>query len=204
MIDLAEVVYNLQSVCGFHECIAKMRNGEIEGPYAELDLGRMLFLNRVPFKFVARQGVKGKDYDLEVEYSDGLVACAEAKCAIESATLSENAVKNKLDAARKQLPSLRPGIIFVKSPQGWMEDQRFLAFLDAATKAFFNGTKRIASVKFYASPLSVDGGDVKQRHAYKEMSNPHNRFDTKRNWNLFRQFDFPPECRGMPAHWQRL
>jgi hypothetical protein len=30
-IDLAEVIYNLQHVGGFDDCIAKMRNGDIEG-----------------------------------------------------------------------------------------------------------------------------------------------------------------------------
>jgi hypothetical protein len=83
-IDLAEVIYNLQHVRGFDECIARMRNGDIEGTYAELDLGRMLY--QVPFSYVVPQGVKkGQDYDVEVEYPD-VIACAEAKCNIESTT----------------------------------------------------------------------------------------------------------------------
>ena len=84
VIDLAEVLYNLQHVPGFDDCIAKMRNGDIEGTYAELDLGRMLYLNQVQFRYVVPQKVKGLDYDVEVEYPDGVIACAEAKCSIES------------------------------------------------------------------------------------------------------------------------
>ena len=40
---LAEALYNLQNVPGFDECITRMRDGDIEGTYAELDFGRMLF-----------------------------------------------------------------------------------------------------------------------------------------------------------------
>jgi hypothetical protein len=54
------VIYNLQAVSGFDSCIARMRDGDIEGTAAELDLGRMLFLNRVPFRYVVPQGIKGK------------------------------------------------------------------------------------------------------------------------------------------------
>ena len=96
VIDLAEVLYNLQHVPGFDDCIAKMRNGDIEGTYAELDLGRMLYLNQVYFRYVVPQKVKGLDYDVEVEYPDGVIACAEAKCSIESTELSANTIRNKV------------------------------------------------------------------------------------------------------------
>jgi hypothetical protein len=58
------------------------------GTAAELDLGRMLYLNRVPFRYVLPQGVKGKDYDVEILFPDDLVACAGAKCALENRELS--------------------------------------------------------------------------------------------------------------------
>jgi hypothetical protein len=38
IIDLAEVIYNLQAVSGFDSCIARMRDGDIEGTAAELTL----------------------------------------------------------------------------------------------------------------------------------------------------------------------
>jgi len=52
VMDLAEVLYNLQTVPAFDECISRMRDGDIEGTFAELDFGRMLYLNRAPFRFV--------------------------------------------------------------------------------------------------------------------------------------------------------
>ena len=80
VMDLAEVIYNLPPVPVFDECITRMRDGDIEGTYAELDFGRMLYLNKVPFRFVVPQGTTGSDYDIEVEYPNGVVAAADAKC----------------------------------------------------------------------------------------------------------------------------
>ena len=204
VIDLAEVLYNLQHVPGFDECIAKMRNGDIEGAYAELDLGRMLYLNQVPFRYVVPQKVKGLDYDVEVEYPDGVIACAEAKCSIESTELGANAIKNKLDHARQQLPSDRPGIVFVKMPPRWMDASEFLKTTLGVAQDFLRGTKRVVSVKFYVSPRSIEAGYLKQQHAYKEISNPNTNFEPGRNWNLFRRWDLRPEANGMPPHWQRV
>jgi hypothetical protein len=57
VMDLAELLYSLQFTPGFDECILRMRQGDIEGTLAQLDVARMLFLNKVPFRFVIPQGV---------------------------------------------------------------------------------------------------------------------------------------------------
>jgi hypothetical protein len=46
---LAELLYNLQHIPGFDECITKMRDGDIEGTHAELDFGRMLYIHEFDF-----------------------------------------------------------------------------------------------------------------------------------------------------------
>jgi hypothetical protein len=204
VIDLAEVIYNLQHVLGFDECIVKMKNGDIEGTYAELDLGRMLYLNQVPFRYAVAQGVKRLDYDVEVEYPNGVVACAEAKCGIEGTTLSENTIRNKLTKAHGQLPADQPGIIFVKTPPRWMDETGFVRMVTDVAQDFLRSKRRVVSVKFYTSPFSIENGYLKQEHAYKEISNPDTRFGANLNWNLFRQWDLPPEYNGMPPHWQRV
>jgi hypothetical protein len=193
VVDLAELIYNLQHVRRFDECIAKMRKGDIEGTYAELDLGRMLYLYKVPFRYVVPQCVKGQDYDVEVEYPDGVIACAEAKCNIESTTFGESTIRNKLDRARQQLPPDRPGIVFVKMPPKWMDESGFLKKTIGVAQSFLTGTRRIVSVKFYVSPISIEGDYTKQRHAYKEISNPDTYFGAKNNWDLFYRMDFPKQ-----------
>ena len=127
IIDLAEVVYNLQHVPNFDSCISRMRDGDIEGTAAELDLGRMLYLNQVSFRYVVPQGVKGKDYDAEIIFPDRIVACADAKCALENTDLKAKAIFNKLEKARKQLPPDQPGIIFAKMPPHWMAAPAFVS-----------------------------------------------------------------------------
>jgi hypothetical protein len=204
VIDLAEVIYNLQGIDGFDDCISRMRDGDIEGTFAELDLGRMLYLNEVAFRYVKPSGVKGADFDVEITYPNGLVACADAKCKIETTEFGDKTIANTLGSARKQLPKDRPGIVFVKVPQGWMDDPKFVQVCVDVANDFLRGTGRVVSVKYYVSPLTFEGGFLKQQHAYKEISNSKTEFGEGSNWNLFRQFDLPPEANGMPPHWQRV
>src|SRR5216683_666046 len=204
VMDLAEVIYNLQAVPGFDECITRMRDGDIEGTYAELDFGRMLCLNKVPFRFVIPQGRIGCDYDIEVEYSDGVVAAADAKCKIESTEFSENTIKNTLNKARKQLPDANPGIVFVKVPPRWITNPENIVSMVDVARSFLRGTRRVVSVKYYTSPIAFADNMLRHDHAYKEISNPVTDFGNDEDWSIFKKFILPPEMNGMPAHWQRI
>jgi hypothetical protein len=204
IIDLAEVIFNLQHVHGFDDCIARMRRGDIEGTHAELDLGRMLFLHHAPFRYVVPQGVKGCDYDVEVLYPNGVTACADAKCKIVGTTFGANKINNALKKAKTQLPDDRPGIVFIKVPEDWMEVAGFEDIAVNTAHAFLRGTRRIVSVKFYVSPIALLNGWMKLQHAYKEISNPYTDFGDMQNWTLFPKIEVPPEWNGMPPHWQRV
>jgi hypothetical protein len=203
LIDLSEVIYNLQYVENFDNCISRMRDGDIEGTAAELDLGRMLYLNQVPFRYIIPTGIKGKDYDAEIVFPDGTVACADAKCALGTADLKAKAIFNKLEKARQQLPPDQPSIIFAKMPAHWLEHPDFVSTTVDQAKELFRQTERIVSIKFYVAPTTMKGGYVMQQHAYKELSNPKTRF-ASRDWTLFRPFDPAKAGRGMPPHWQRI
>ncbi len=73
VIDLAEMLFNLQRVPGFEECVTQMRTEAlIEASLAELDIGRMLYLRDYEFRFVKRTQVKRSDYDLEIKLESGL------------------------------------------------------------------------------------------------------------------------------------
>jgi len=204
VIDLGEVLYNLQNTPGFDECIEQMRNGNLEDTLAELDLGRMLYIHSVPFRYVIPQGKQGSDYDVEVIYPDGVIACADAKCKIESGEFSAESVKNTLKKGKKQLPENMPGILFVKLPQHWMERTDFAGVMRQVAKDFLRQTTRIVSVKYYVSTLDFNGKYMRHRHAYDEINNPANKFDPNRDWRIFPKIDVPPEWNGMPPHWQRI
>ena len=172
VVELAELLFNLQHIEGFDQCIKRMRRGDIEGTHAELDFGRMLHSAGVKFQFVEPQGIRGRDYDVEIMLPDGVEVCADAKCKIEATEFSAGTVKNSLDSARKQFPPDRPSAIFIKVPSRWRwEFQRSDELVEIADK-FLAGTGRIVSVKFYTCAISYDAGLLTRVQSFKEISNP--------------------------------
>jgi len=213
--DLAELLINLQHIDGFDELIERMKTAEAESSLAELHVGRLLYINDAQFKFVVpKMKKKGEDYDLEITYPDGLVVCGETKCKIESTQLTAKTIENALRAARGQLPEDKPGIVFLKFPQQWFEgDQKSSAerLMVETAIAFFRGeppriprTTRVVSVKYYVEPLSWANGIVGQGHLFKEVSNPHNKFNPTRNWSLFHYRPTTDHWNKLPAKWIRL
>ncbi len=203
--ELAEMLYNLQRIDGFYQRIAQMREGQVESTYAELDFGRLLHVHKVPFRFIVPQYRRGFDYDFEIIYPDGLVACADAKCKLEASQFSHSAVRNSLKEAREQLPQDRPGIAFVKVPADWIDDPAIPAELENISAEYLQKTGRMVSIKFYVS--TVIYGDEVSHHVmrFKEISNPRNSFDTTRDWDLFEGREIPEGgWNGMPDHWFRL
>jgi hypothetical protein len=124
IFDLAEILLNLQMVEGFDGCVARLRRADaqqVESTFAELQVGKLLYVHDVDFEFVVRTDEKGADYDYDIDFHGGWRACAEAKCKLESTEINPRSVRATLNEARKQLPKDRPGIIFVKIPQHWFE-----------------------------------------------------------------------------------
>jgi hypothetical protein len=204
VMDLAEILFNLQRVPGFDECLDRMRRGDIEGALAEFNIGRMLFLNKVPFRFVIPQGVKKKDYDFDILCPNGQAACADAKCKIDETTFSEGGIKEALKKARGQLPNEKPGIIFVKVPEHYLSDPLFQMQSIQIAERFLGGVTRIASVKYYVEPIQFANNVMRIELAYKELSNPRTDFGDGVDWNLFRKHHLPPEANGMPPHYKRI
>jgi hypothetical protein len=149
LIDLAELLYNLQLVEGFDDCLDRMRQGDIEATYAELDLGRMLFWHHVLFRYVKPTGVTGADYDVDIIYPNGLHICGDAKCKVEGTDFNARSIGYSLSKARKQLPDDQPGIVFVKIPPRWYNEPNFIKLASAAALEFLRTTRRVVSVKFY-------------------------------------------------------
>jgi hypothetical protein len=204
IIDLAELLFNLQFMPGFDECIDRMRHGDIEGTLAELNVARMLFVNQVPFRFVVPKGVKKEDYDFDILCPSGKIACADAKCKIDETTFSEGGIRNVLSAARKQLPNDRPGIIFVKTPAHWLLDENFRRNALPVAERFLGGVRRIVSVKFYVEPVTFSNNVMRTDLGYKEVSNRKTDFGDEVDWNLFRRLDVPADANGLPPHYKRI
>jgi hypothetical protein len=211
VVDFAELLFNLQSVEGFDDCISRMKQGVIEPTYAELDLGRMLFLSGIEFRFVKPAGERGNDYDIEINLPDWPRVCADAKCKVESTAFSASTVRQALDKARKQFPADRPSIIFVKVPPNWRSFPMPVSdILAEVANAFLRGTRRIVSVKYFTTLIEWKDGAVTHTHRFKEYSNAANRFDPTRNWDMFTEADETArpnqdgEFSNVPQRWRRL
>jgi hypothetical protein len=124
LLDFAETLFNLQHIEGFDERVDQMRSGQVEATFAEFDFARFLYIHDIAFKFVTPTGVTGKDYDFGIAYADGREACADAKCRLEGTDIRADTVRNSLNKARtNNLPPNKPGIVFVKVPQTWLEQE---------------------------------------------------------------------------------
>jgi hypothetical protein len=205
-VDLAELLFNLQHITNFHYCVDRLRRGDIESALAELDIARMLYINCVKFWFVAPIGQTGWDYDLEVVYPSGVIACLEVKCNLEARDVNVNSVRNALVKARKQLPDL-PGIIFIKLPPQAIAADDIVKRIDEITDNFLQNTGRIVSVKYYASPYAYDESSktLGQSHVFAEKNNANSRFFPGHNWDLMKNWTPNPNFwNKMPPHWTRI
>jgi len=205
-IDLAECIINLKDIQGVGECLARLREAHNpEAGYAELHIGKMLYINQWPFRFVKPQGKRGNDYDLEIEFYEQK-RCGDAKCKVESTDISSETVTQTLKNSRTQLPPDGPGVFFMKIPQKWMGNPEWQRItVEGALDFFAMGTKRVLSVVFYVEPLHYKDGFLAQGHLYHEVLNPRHKFSGHLDWRLMDRWKPPAKSpNGMPPFWIRL
>jgi hypothetical protein len=178
VIDLAEMIFNLRTVPEVEGVLEELLRHNIEDRFAELEVGKMLKLAGVDFKYVAPGGPRGTSYDLLISTHAGEV-CAEVKCKIESNTkLSDTAILNTLKGARSQLPEDQMGAVFLKCPQTWAPDgniESVVPALEHAAQRFMRGTSRVVSVVMYFNIVSFDD-NLSIGFRKKEILNPASKF----------------------------
>lgn len=205
VVILGEHLFNLQHIDGVDSCIRRLRDGALEPTVAELKLAAMFYVNDWEFRFVEPVGEKRSDYDYEITLTDGLVACADNKCKIESTPLSRNTILNVLKKARRQLPADRPGYVLIKFPANWLTVNGHVRTMVEATNELFRSNTRVVSVGFYTDPLSFDGTIMAVGHKFMEVQNKQNKFDNERDWRLFERWRPPPgSANAMPPKWRTL
>jgi hypothetical protein len=207
VLDFAETLFNLQHIEGFDDRIDQMRAGQVEATFAEFDFARFLYIHDIEFKFVTPSGVKGADYDFGIGYGDGRKACADAKCRLEGTEVRADTVRNSLTKARtNNLPPDKPGIIFVKVPQTWLEQDDVRKGIYAVIEGFLRNTQRIVSVVVYTTVMMelADQKMMLMRHRFHEFLNASHRFDKTKMWALFKDYRAPEEWGGMHPKWVRV
>ena len=197
VVELAELLYNLQGVPGLEHSLDRMFRGQIEPAIAELDFGMFLRRQGVAFGYVIPTSVKTRDYDVHVPYDGGPVACGNIKCKIEGTNYAENSLLNSLKKAQKQLPSERPGIVFVKVPPHWVDlntgNLGVETDVSDTLAKFFQTAKRVVLVVFYTKLISHVPQGTAIRHVVLERENPYSRHARDRSWCLFKEVKEPPD-----------
>jgi hypothetical protein len=218
-IMLAEMLYNLKIAKGFNSCIEKLYTGQVESTYAALEIARLLVTlaldKGLSFRFVPESKKKRRDYDLSVKCSDGVAFRAETKCKLEETKITLRTIEQTLSLSKMQLPTTTPGIIFVKVPRHWIEDEKFTIEMRKLAQRFLKRSSSIVSVKFYTSSIVYhednQGQTVGEVVAVREETNDNHRFGKLRgrNWHMFPTTGpaAPPaqmNYNGMPSSWKRL
>jgi hypothetical protein len=189
VLQLAETLFNLQGVPGIDERLDLLFRGQIESTMAELDFGMFLRMQGADFRYVPTSGVKGRDYDVELIYPDGLIACADSKCKLDGSAFSRDGLLSTLKKTRKQLPVERPGIAFVKVPREWVDRETGNLGLgnDVADllDEFFRATGRVVLVALYSRMTTELSEGTAINHVCLQLENRRPRFERAGPWGLF-------------------
>jgi hypothetical protein len=218
-VILAEMLFNLQKVKGFQCVRSKMQEGDMEATYGALEIARMIVTTatdtKLWFRFVPESQILRRDYDLSIRFSDGVAVRAETKCKMEETEITLTTIEESLSRAKRQLPQHVPGIVFIKIPREWIEDEVFAANMIALAKRSIKRSPWIVSVKFYTVRIVYErdhvGESTGEVVAFSEHTNDAHKFRRyrTRNWHIFpptgpaerpRQMNY----NGLPSTWQRL
>lgn len=158
-LRIAELLFNLQDVEGIDARLEQLRSGNVESTYAELEAGAFLLQRAMQFRYVNPSGIKGADYDAEIQLTDGIKVNCEMKCKAEGTDLGEGAVRNPLQAARKQLAPDEPGLLFLKVPEAWVCQPESIQVVPTAIDTFLRGTSRVVAVVLRWEEQHLQGVD---------------------------------------------
>jgi hypothetical protein len=155
--NLAEMLLNFQSIQGFDERLAGLKNKtDVQAAVAELEAAELLFKSRIPFRFVPERSRKGFDYDMEAVLGGNSVPC-EAKCKMPSTLVSDKTIKRSLAQSNTQVPRDKANIAFIRIPEIWIKDPYSRAAYERALKRAFGRIHRISAVVAYYETWETAG-----------------------------------------------
>lgn len=182
-LELAEMLLNLQFVRGFRRCLEHLALKQIQSGLAELQIGQVLRLAGVSFRYVEVDDET--TVDVVFRLPAGIEAFGEIKCKEEDTPYSDATLSRALTKARQQIGKGNAGVVFVKVPSAWVEvsqshaseraDIRLPDAIVAAAKAAMRGSSRIKKIIFYVVHYAYDPAwGLGATHVTMEMSNPQN------------------------------
>ena len=142
IITLGDMLYALKECKGYEAFISSLKKRDMSSTFFELWVANTLNQNNFTTEFIKAKGQKGEDYDLFAVKND-IAISVEAKSRRSGSILGEKALRNTLETARKQLPSLGPGIIFISIPTEWTMDENAEYMIRNNIDAFYRTSARV-------------------------------------------------------------
>lgn len=143
VISMCELILFGQKINNVDAIIARIMLGEIEAGLFEIEVARILFNQGLKFCVKAPTGVYGADYDFDIFLPDGTAIAADAKCKVSSTRARDSTILDSLEAARKQLPKNKPGVIFISYPERWIDENSLKEITPFVMDRFLKRTSRI-------------------------------------------------------------
>jgi len=182
-LELAELLFNLQSVGGFRQRLDQLALKQIQSGLAELQIGQVLKSRGVPFRFV--EPGEPTTVDVVFRLPCGAEGFGEIKCKEEDTAYSDGTLTRALAKARQQIGKGNAGAVFVKVPITWVDLSQAHASqpaqialpprIVAAAKGAMRESARIKKVIFYVLHYAYDPEwGLSVTHVTMEMSNTRN------------------------------
>jgi hypothetical protein len=163
ILCLANLFYELVDVPGLQGRIADLRTKSIEQVVFELRMAERLIESGHHVHFVVPKNTKGTDYDLDVWIAKQRVA-VEVKCKQDDTPFSDGTLRSTFAKARSQLPKELPGVLMMKLPRPWFEDETIREELWKAVTGFLWNTQRVNVVIAYYDYLRPATATQSLRH----------------------------------------
>jgi hypothetical protein len=155
MILLADSLFSLQDCEGFDLKIEELQqvsptNPEVrlEDIVVELQIATMLVRGGHPVKFKPRSGIDRQDFDIEIYFRKRANIFAEIKCKRDETAVNVNNLRRTLYEAEKQLPTAKPGVVFVRIPTDWLQYENLAPEVDRVIRNFFRNISHVNAVVF--------------------------------------------------------
>jgi hypothetical protein len=123
-----------------------MDEHDLESALGEMECAALLAHPNLNFRFVTPTGFKGRDYEVEVMTSANRIVCSEIKTKSEKTSLGAKTLGSTLGKARKQLPKNHPGLVLVRIPKEWVEQQDIQTVVGDEVAKLFKHSHRIVAV----------------------------------------------------------
>ncbi len=166
---LATRLYQLKDVPNISQVIENIKNGDLEGAYAEIEAGRHLHSRNIPFIYVLPRGTKGLDFDIEIT-SPVRINC-EVKHKIEGTALSKETLERTLSDAKSQVPENEPSLLFIKIPEEWIRSPEISGTIERTLGTFFPRSINVIGIMFRWEERGGGQGVFLWKYRFEE--NPH-------------------------------